>query len=536
MRPPSKLASSRAEEGWEHLRAGRWSAARACLESAETPEELEGLAWAAWWLDDEPATFAARERAHRGYRDAGDAAGAARTATWLAVDELDFHGAATVAGGWIQRARRLLEPLGPCPEHGWLDFQEGYIAHLGGDTETARSLAVRAAETGRQLGVPDLEMLGLALEGASLVARAEVREGMRRLDEASAAALEDRAQIPISGAWTFCFLVSACIAVADLERASAWCDRIARFSERYSSRYMLAFCRAEYGALHLWRGRWAEAEHVLATAVTDFDRSRPAWAGGALVALAELRRREGRGDEAGTLLDRTGATTAAQLCRARLDLDRARPREAMERVERVLRALPGDRRLERAPALELLALTCAAAGELDRATEAIAALREVCSDTGATVRAGADRADGVLHAARGDHERARTLLEDAVDGYERSGTPYEAALARRDLAASLAALGRPEAAAEERALATDCLRGLSTAGRASRPDALEPLSAREREVLALIVEGLTNRQIAERLVLSEHTVHRHVTNLLGKLGVHSRSAAAALAVRSELSR
>ena len=479
MRPASKIASSRAEEGWEHLRAGRWSAARACFDHAETPEELEGLAWAAWWLDDEPATFAARERAHRGYRDAGDAASAARTATWLASDELDFHGALTVAGGWLQRARRLLEPLGPCPEHGWLAFQEGYIAHAAGDTGTARTLAVRAADVGRRLDVPDLEMLGLALEGASLVACADVREGMRRLDEATAAALEDRAQVPISGAWTFCILVSACMAVADLERASEWCERIERFAERYSSRYMLAFCRAEYGALHLWRGRWGEAERVLSAALDDFERSRPAWAGGSLVALAELRRRQGRADEAEALLDRAGAT----------------------------------------------------AGALDRAAEAVAALREVCPVAGEPVSAGADRADGVLQAARGDHERARTLLEDAVDGYERAGTPYEAALTRRDLAASLAALGRPDAAAAETARAGAVLQGLSTASRAD-PDELEPLSAREREVLALIAEGLTNRQIAERLVLSEHTVHRHVTNLLGKLGLHSRSAAAALAARS----
>ncbi len=535
MRPPSKLASSRAEEGWEHLRAGRWSAARACFDDAETPEELEGLAWAAWWLDDEPATFAARERAHRGYRDAGDAAGAARTATWLASDELDFHGALTVAGGWLQRARRLLEPLGPCPEHGWLAFQEGYLAHAGGDTGTARTLAVRAADVGRRLDVPDLEMLGLALEGASLVACADVREGMRRLDEATAAALEDRAQVPISGAWTFCILVSACMAVADLERASAWCDRIGRFADRYSSRYMLAFCRAEYGALHLWRGRWGEAERVLSAALDDFERSRPAWAGGALVALAELRRRQGRADEALTLLDRAGARTAGQLCRARMELDRARPREALERVERVLRGLPGDRRLERAPALELLALAGATVGDLDRADEAVAALREVCPVAGEPVRAGADRADGVVHAARGDHERARTLLEDAVDAYERAGTPYEAALARRDLAASLTALDRPDAAAAETARAGVALQALSAASRAD-PDELEPLSAREREVLALVAEGLTNRQIAERLVLSEHTVHRHVTNLLGKLGLHSRTAAAALAARSGLTR
>ncbi len=90
-------------------------------------------------------------------------------------------------------------------------------------------------------------MLGLALEGAALVASAEVDEGMRRLDEATAVALAGEAAIPISGAWACCFLVTACTAVRDYERAAVWCDRIAEFAERYGSRYMLAFCRAEYG-------------------------------------------------------------------------------------------------------------------------------------------------------------------------------------------------------------------------------------------------------------------------------------------------
>ena len=64
---------------------------------------------------------------------------------------------------------------------------------------------------------------------------------------------------------------------------------------------------------------------------------------------------------------------------------------------------------------------------------------------------------------------------------------------------------------------------------ASRLDGVTP---REREVLALLAEGLTNRQIAERLVVSEHTVHRHVTNILRKLDVPSRAAAAAHAART----
>jgi DNA-binding NarL/FixJ family response regulator len=60
------------------------------------------------------------------------------------------------------------------------------------------------------------------------------------------------------------------------------------------------------------------------------------------------------------------------------------------------------------------------------------------------------------------------------------------------------------------------------------------VTAREREVLALVAEGLTNRGIAERLVISEHTVHRHVANILRKLRVSSRAAAAAYAARAGL--
>jgi RNA polymerase sigma factor (sigma-70 family) len=63
---------------------------------------------------------------------------------------------------------------------------------------------------------------------------------------------------------------------------------------------------------------------------------------------------------------------------------------------------------------------------------------------------------------------------------------------------------------------------------------LPEVTPREREVLRLLAEGLTNRQIAERLVVSEHTVHRHVTNILRKLELPSRTAAAAHAVRSGL--
>jgi hypothetical protein len=188
------------DAGWTALRDGRWREARACFEHRAGPEALEGLSWAAWWLDDRAAVFDARERAFHGYRAAGDAAGAARMATWLACDRLDFDGAVAVAGGWLARGHRLLDPLEPGPDHGWLAFFDGYFAHAAGDTERSAELARRTSELGRRFAAGDLEMLGLALEGATLVACAQVTDGMRRLDEATAAALDGDAAIPISRA------------------------------------------------------------------------------------------------------------------------------------------------------------------------------------------------------------------------------------------------------------------------------------------------------------------------------------------------
>jgi DNA-binding CsgD family transcriptional regulator len=542
-RPGSELLA----EGWAALRAGRWAPARNSFEQAlaaeETPEACEGLSWAAWWLDDAGTVFTARERAYRLFRQRGDIRGAARMAIWLASDQLDFNGAFPVANGWLRRARRLLEPLAPAPEHGWLAFMEGFFAHAGNDATTARERAARAAELGRRFSVADLEMLGLALEGATLVASAEVQEGMRYLDEATAAALEGEAEIPISSAWACCFLVGACTGVLDYERASEWCERIREFADRYGSRYMLGFCRAEYGAVHLWRGRWPEAEAMLESAIEDFSRSRPAWVGSALVGLAELRRRQGKPADATPLLERAGTSRAAQLCLARLALDRGDALEAVELLERQLRRTPGERRLDRAPALELLVRAAVAHGDLAKAATALEALRDVERLVGTgPLRAYADRAEGMLEAASGDHARARTLLEDAVDLFEAGGAPFEAAQARIALAESLVALGRAGAARLEASAALEALLALGAKAEGERARRLLPstsehvstLTAREREVLALLAAGLTNRQIAERLVLSEHTVHRHVTNILRKLDLPSRTAAAAHAARSGL--
>ncbi|WP_161958524.1 helix-turn-helix transcriptional regulator [Ornithinimicrobium cavernae] len=534
--------------GWAQLSDARWAAARSSFTQAlaldESAEAFEGLAWAAWWLDDADGVFTARQSAFRLYRERHEDVAAARLAIWLASDNLDFRAAASVASGWLRRAHRLLADAPLCPEHGWLAFLEGYLAAGRGDDAAAAHLAAEATEAGRQLEDPDVQMLGLALEGAILVGATKVDEGMCRLEEATAMAGD--ATNPIAGGWACCFLVSACAAVLDLERAAEWCERIADFADRYGSRYLRAVCRAEYGTVRLWRGQWADAERLLESSVQDFARSRPAFVGMPLVALAELRRRQGRQSDVSTLLERAGASGQALLCQARLEFDRGYVRRSAELVERMVRQSPPERRVDHAPALEHLLRSRIGAGDLERAGEVLESLRELDRLVGTEpVGALTSLGEGLVAAASGDHEAARTRFEDAVDRFTRCGAPFEAARARVDLATSLVALDRLPLAERE---AGDALTALTALGarteatRARRLMALStapaqrgtglPVTAREQDVLVLLAEGLTNREIAHRLVVSEHTVHRHVTNILRKLDLPSRTAAAALAVRS----
>jgi LuxR family maltose regulon positive regulatory protein len=152
------------------------------------------------------------------------------------------------------------------------------------------------------------------------------------------------------------------------------------------------------------------------------------------------------------------------------------------------------------------------------------------------LRAALAFASGVVDAHSGQLESARALLEDAVDHYERCAMPSQSAHARVALAAVLHRLGQDKAAEREEGQAAQTLERLGAApavlARSTRHSG--ELSARELEVLGLVAEGLSDREIAQRLVLSRHTVHRHVSNILAKLGESSRAAAAARATRQGL--
>lgn len=543
--------------GWDALRAGDWQAARGCFKAAlagvESPEAFEGLGWAAYCLDEDPLTLEARERAFGLYRARGDDQAAARVAAWLAADWAEFRGEEAVCNGWLQRAHRLLDGHEPGPGHGWLAVHEASML-VEDDPAAARRLAIEAAELGRQYGVVELEMLGLALEGRALVSNGELGEGFRRLDEATATALAGDAELLTCVAWACCYLISACEQVRDYDRASQWCQQVGAFCERHGIGFLLGVCRAKYAGVLTWRGQWDEAERQINQATQGL-ASRPVLVGEGLVRLGELRRLQGRLDEAEKVFASAEGESRALLGRAAVALDRGHPDDAAELAERFLRQFPDPRRIERVVGLEVAVRAYSALNQLARARETLGELREIALRARTRpLRAAVLTADAAIASASGDQDGARCSLEDAVDLLAGTPAAYEIGRTRLDLAEVLLASGRHREARFQLVAALKGLRPLRAEGEVARAEAIErridrpnlggpggesagalgELTPRELEVLALVAEGASNHDIAERLVVSEHTVHRHVTSILRKLGVHSRAAAAVLAARHGL--
>ena len=541
------------DAGHEALARGAWEFARKAFERAlsreESPEALEGLGLASWWLDRGETVFQSRERAYALYRERGDRVSAARVAVWLGWDYAAFRGESSVASGWLGRARRLLEGLPDCPERAWLAAREGVFALLEeSDPQRALERAKEAIRVGSAISSPDHEMLGRALAGFAKVTAGDVAEGLRDLDEVNAAVVGGELSDFVLIGLTSCYLIAACERIRDYDRALQWCSRLKELCRKWGLRPLFAVCRTQYASVCMWRGTWEEADRELTLATEELAASRPAMTGEGLVRLAELRRRQGRLDEADEMFERAEPHPQASLGRAELALARGEAKAAADLAERYLRRLPAHNRVERAAGLELGVRAWLASGKRGDARAAFEELSSIASGVGTSpLLASQSLAAGLLDLAGGDLESARRNFEDAVDRFQRSGAPYETARARIELARALKGLGRPEDARRETEGAIELLGRMGAEGEIARArELLGPpgkaaagggasgLTSRELEVLALVAKGLSNAEIGERLFVSEHTVHRHVANILGKLDVPSRAAAVAEAGRRKL--
>ena len=323
--------------GGAALERGDWARARAEFEGAllegESPAALEGLGRACFVLDDLGASVQAWERGYRLCRERGDVRGAARLACALAR-QAAHRGEQAVFNGWMERARGLLADLAVGPGRAVLAGGGGLGAFLRySDPAAAIAHAGSGRELARRFGLVDLEMLALAIEGASLVASGELARGMGQLDEATAAALGgEMRQLELIGL-TCCFMIYACERVRDFDRAGQWCTRMKEYCERHGLRSVTAVCRTHYATVLTERGVWRDAEVELVTA-SELLAERPVLQAEAVARLGELRRLQGRLDEAGALFDRVAFHPRAQLGQASLALDRGDPEVAVGWAER----------------------------------------------------------------------------------------------------------------------------------------------------------------------------------------------------------
>ncbi len=521
-----------------------WRDAYDALTSADEEsldlDDVERLAVAAYLVGEDDAADAAWERAHHACIEADDADRAVRCAMWIGITQM-LRGDAAHAGGWFARAGRLMEEHElDSPASGYVLIPEALQA-VESDPDHSYEVAEEIHRIGRHTGDPDLLALGTLALGQAAVARGDTTEGMALFDEVMVAVTGGEVS-PIPSGIAYCAVLLECASVFDVRRAAEWTGAFNRWCEHQPDlvpyRGQCLVHRSEVLQQHgEWRQAAAEAERARERLA---EPPHPALAL-ACYQRAELHRLRGEFADAEAAYreaSRHGRDPAPGLPLLRLAEGKTGAAEAAIR-----RALDeaGDR-LERLRLLGAAVEILLAAGDIDAASAASAELSELADQLDAPLlHALADHAAGAVLITRDDASAALPRLRSAHGGWRELDMPYDAARTRMEIGRACRALGDHETADLELDAARAAFSDLDAAPALGRLDALGSpappaggLTEREREVLRLVAAGRTNRQVADELVISEHTVARHVQNIFAKLDVSSRSAATAYAYEHDL--
>ena len=483
------------------------------------------------------------EAAQRAAHAAGNPAESARYAFWLGFGHL-LAGRTAPASGWLARAEALIAESGAeCRASGYVLIPRFFEALDAGDHEHAGELSLRAADIGDRFDDADLRAFGTLCQGQALIAAGEAAAGVTRLDEVMVSVTTGELG-PITTGIVYCGVILACMELYDLRRASEWTEALSAWCDAQPE--LVPFrgqCLVHRSQLQQAEGDWPGAVASAQSACRRLtDPPHPAL-GLARYQEGELHRLYGDFEHAERdyrEASRHGCDPMPGL--ALLQLSRGDGAGAAAMIDRALRE-PGFGRSR--PALLVAAVeTFSATGDLAAARAAADELAAIAAGSSSQVlEAMAAQAVGSVQIAAGDVAAALVELRIAARTWQSLHMPYDSARATALLGLACAALGDQTGAEVEFDSASDIFAKLGatpdlervcvlSAGLADHAESA--LSAREREVLAHLAAGRTNRQIAAQLVVSPHTVARHVEHIYAKLGVTNRAAATAYAYEHHL--
>jgi DNA-binding NarL/FixJ family response regulator len=536
------------DRGRAAVRARAWaSAADAFVDAAAgsplDPADLELLATAAYLAGRGDLSTTAWEDAHREHLRRGDPARAARCGFWLSMALL-LGGEYARGSGWVARAKRLVaEAAVDCPERGFLMLPTALATMFDGGAAAAHAIFEQAAEIGERFAEPDLVALARHGQGQAMVRSGDRAGGLALLDEVLASVSAGEVG-PIAGGLIYCAVIETCHEAFDLRRVREWTAALSRWCE--SQPELVPYrgqCLVHRSEVLQLSGEWPAAVREAQLACERLSTPAHPALGMAMYQLGELHRLCGRADEAEAAY--AGASACGHYPQpglALLRLGQGRVDAAVTAV-RSAAAETTEPPATRARILRAYVEIVLAAGDVTDAHRAADELAATAADLGSpTLRAVAAHATGSVRLAEGDPAAALEALHTAAEEWQALSARYDGArtqvlvgLARRQLgdedAARLDLAGARTSLVDLRAVVdvAELDRVAGTAGPVAGG-----LSPREVEVLRLVATGRTNVAIAAELVLSERTVDRHVSNILAKLELPSRSAATAWAYEHHL--
>jgi class 3 adenylate cyclase len=435
---------------------GAWKEAYDHLLAAERelePEDLERLAEAAWWTGKLDESIERRERAYKVWLEAGEKRRAALMAVFISQD-LFNKASLERAAGWFANAERLLADEPESVEHGYLAVTRALTSMIEGSLDAAAACAERAHELAVRFEDRDLQAIALVTLGRTHLMNGSPDEGVRLLDEASAAALSGELR-PFSTGLVYCVTITSCNGVGDLRRAAEWTKAAQRWCSKQDVSGFPGACRVHHSTLLRLNGEWAEAEEEALRACDEVREFDPYATGIGWYEVGEIRR--ARGDFAAA----EEAYRQAKIWRREpepglslLRLAQGKVEAAARGIERSLAAAESNpvAQVRRLAAQVEIAL---AQGKLRVARGAAEQLETVVDQ----FRLGGERTPafeamvclswGRIEMEENDGERAATHLQRALDTWQSVGAPYEAAQVRMLLGRALRRLGDEDGARDE---------------------------------------------------------------------------------------